>query len=175
MDWRRLGTGAALTALAALAAGTATTPARAQQLAIAGAADLATGIEGGGRGPASGVRRARTLIRAGAEAYVDESPKNRVGAALLLELEPHTAAGADLRYIRMLSDRFTLQLGGVAMLAPSTLVGATVGADYRFPLSPTVALTASPTVQVYFLGTDLPDGSVIWQGLLHVGVHVDLF
>jgi hypothetical protein len=163
---------AALTALATLAA---TTPAPAQEAAFGAFADVATGLEGGGRGHASGVRRARTLVRAGGEAWVNESPNNRVAASLLLELEPHTAAGADLRYVRLLSERFTLTLGGVAILTPHTLVGATAGAEYRLPLRPTVALTASPTIQVFFLGTDLPTDTVLWQGLLHVGVHVDLF
>jgi hypothetical protein len=173
MDSRRLGTCAALSAAALLAAATAATPARAQELGLAGVADVATGLAGGGRGHAAGVRRARTLIRAGAEAWVNESPKDRLGAMLLLELEPHTAAGVDLRYVRLLTDRFTLQLGGVAMFVPSTLVGATVAADYRLPIKPTVALTATPSIQVFFLGNDLPSDTVLWQGLLHVGVHVD--
>lgn len=172
MTSRRIGIGAALPAAALLAA-TATTPARAQELAIAGVADVATGVEGGGRGYAAGVRRARTLLRAGAEAWVNESPKDRLAATLLLEIEPHTAAGVDLRYVRLLSPRFTLQLGGVSMFVPTTLVGATVAADYRLPLKPTVALTATPSVQVFFLGNDLPNDTVLWQGLLHVGVHVD--
>jgi hypothetical protein len=30
-------------------------------------------------------------------------------------------------------------------------------------------------VQTYFVGGDLPEGTVIWQALFQVGVHVSLF
>jgi hypothetical protein len=161
-------------AAALLAALAGPVAASAQELHVAATADLASGLEGGATGYASGVRRARTLLSVGAEAQFPESPEDRIAAALLLEIEPHTGAGADLRYVRMATNRLFVEIGGVAILTPSTLVGVTAGAEYRLPLTKAFTFTTGPTVQVFFLGTDLPDNEVLWQGLFHVGIQIDL-
>jgi hypothetical protein len=147
----------------------------AQPFPVAATAEFASGVEGGGRGHASGVRRMGTLFRIGGEMLLSEIPGPRVAAGLLLTFEPRTAVGADIRYVHLVGDRFALHVGAVGIFAPSTLFGASAGAELRLPLGRRVSLTAGPALQAFFVGNDLPDGFVIWQGLLHVGVHVNLF
>jgi len=141
---------------------------------IGGGFEVASGVEGGGKGHAAGVRRARTSLRVGGELGLAETPGPNVGAGLLLEIEPHTSVGADLRYIHILGDRFALHAGALAMFAPSTLIGASAGAEVRLRLHRVVSLTAGPTFQAFFTGSDLPENNVIWQGLFHVGFNFRL-
>lgn len=145
------------------------------QYPVGASAEFASGVEGGGRGHASGVRRMGTLFRIGGEMLLSEIPGPRVAAGLLLTFEPRTSVGADLRYTHLIGERFALHVGAVGIFAPSSLFGASAGAELRLPLGRRAALTAGPALQAFFVGTDLPDGFVIWQGLFHVGVHVKLF
>lgn len=164
--------GAAL--LAALTTLVTLPSARAQDFPIGASADIASGFEGGGKGLAKGVRRARTLFRFGGEMALSDWPGPRIAAGLLLEIEPRTSAGADIRYVHLVGERFVLHLGAQGFFAPSTLFGASAGAELRLPLHRRVALTAGPTLRAHFFGGDLPEGTIIWQGLLHLGVHVNL-
>lgn len=159
----------------ALAGALAAPTAAAQELpTIGGAFEADSGVEGGGKGHAAGVRRARTSLRVGGEVGLAETPGPMIGGALLLEIEPHTSVGADLRYVHLFSDRFALHVGGIAMFAPSTLIGASAGAEVRLRVHRLVSLTLGPTVQAFFVGSDLPDNNVIWQGLFHVGINFRL-
>lgn len=146
----------------------------AQDFPIGASADVGTGIEGGGKGFATGVRRARTLFRFGGEMALSDMPGPRVGAGLLLEIEPRTSVGADLRYLHLVGDRFLLHIDARGIFAPSTLFGAAAGAELRLPIAKRISLTVGPTLNAYFFGYDLPEGTVIFQGLLHVGIHVHL-
>jgi hypothetical protein len=161
--------GAALGALIALSS----TNASAQQYKLGAYGGVSTGVEGGGAG-AFGVRRARTTLRLGGDASVDEFPNDIFGVYGIIEVEPHASFGAEARYMRLLSPLNVVHVGGIGILAPSTLFGANAGFDHRFALGKSVALEVGPTFQVFFIGGDLPDNSVIFQGLLQIGIHANL-
>lgn len=143
--------------------------AAAQQYLVSGSAEVAQGVD-----IAGGLRQTRTRLRLGVDLSIDESPKDAVSAALIAEVEPRGSVGADLRYVRFFGERVMLNAGVIGILAPSSLYGATVGMKYRFPLAKSLWLLAGPEANFYFLGTDLPDGTVITQLLLQAGLRVDL-
>jgi hypothetical protein len=166
--WRR--------SAAALALVTATLSARAasaQQYLLGASAQIASGIDGGG-GSRSSLMRSRTRLRLGGDARIDESPKDILGAAILVEVERHATLGVDARYMRQVGRRFIVNAGAIGYLVPATLIGPSVGFDLQVPLGSSAAVTVGPEFNVFVLGTDLPDGTVIWQGLLQIGIHVDL-
>lgn len=142
--------------------------ASAQELLVAGSATAASGIESAGKG----VARARTRLRVGAELRVDESPKDGVAFAAIVDLEPRAAFGADLRYVRMLSEKLAVNAGAIGYAAPGTLLGAVAGVEVRVKVSTSAAIVVAPEVTVFFLGTDLPDNNIFWQGLVGGGVRV---
>jgi len=141
---------------------------------VALAFDARAGLEGGGIGYASGVRRSRTLIRLGADAWLFEGAEDMIGVAFLAELEPHLGFGGELRYQRRLWDITVLSVGPTAIFAPRTLVGGTLGFSVRAEVSETIELDAGPITNVYFAGADLPDGVVLWQVLVSGGIRFDL-
>lgn len=149
-------------------------PVRAQQYVVGGAAEVMTGIEGGGSGFRVPPQRARTTLRLGADVFVDESPKNIFGAAVLVEVEPKASVGLDLRYSRLLGRHATMGAGAIGYVLPETLIGPSFDVQARIPLSRSVAFTAGPMINAYVLGSDLPDGTVIWQGMLRLGIHASL-
>lgn len=152
----------------------AASPARAQQYVVGGAAEVMTGVEGG-VGPFKLVpQRARTTLRLGADLFVDERPKDIFSAAVLLEIEPKASAGADLRYSRLLGQHLTAGVGAIGIFLPSTLVGGSFDVQARFRLGPNLQLTAGPMINVFVVGADLPADSVVWQGLLRIGIHANL-
>ncbi len=150
----------------------ATPPAHAQKLLLAADVDAASGVEGGTFRGTVGIRRARTTLRFGIDGSIDESPENIVAAALLVELEPHASLGAEVRLMRNVWKGLRLEIGATGYLAPSTLFGATVGATYQIPLFSTVWFTIGPSLNGYFLGSDLPAGTIVWQGLVRGGLRV---
>jgi hypothetical protein len=144
---------------------------RAQQPMFSAAADVMSGVEGGGTGYASGVRRARTTLRLGVDAWIDESPNDLLALAAIVELEPRASIGADLRYTRLVSD-WAFHAGAIAIIAPRHMIGATLGVGYRIPVGEMLTLSVGPTANVYFLGADLPERQVVWQGMLQGGIRV---
>ena len=157
---------AALAAAALLAA--APRPAEAQELLVAGTAAAHSGIESSGKV----LQRARTRLRVGAELRVDESPNDGIAFAALVDLEPRAAFGADLRYVRVVSERLALNAGAIGYAAPGTLLGAVAGVEVRFKVGKSAAIVVAPEVTVFFLGTDLPDNNIFWQGLFGGGIRV---
>jgi hypothetical protein len=148
--------------------------AAAEDYQFGAAVTVGGGVEGGGRGYAAGVRRAPMLLRIGGEARLPEMPKSIFEVGLLITFEPYATFGADFRYAHLIGKHLSLHIGGEAVIAPSTLFGVTAGAEWLFPVRHNVDLLAGPSVQTFFFGNDLPDGNVIWQGLFHLGIHVDL-
>lgn len=171
MSARKLRAAAALVAGCAVL-GAAGGEARAQQFLIGGDASATSGIEGGGA--LGNLYRTRTRLRIGADLRIDESPDDIFEFAALAEIEPKSGFGADVRYARMAGEHFVVDVGLLGILAPSSLYGACAGLTYRMPLSKKVQLTIGPEGDFYFLGADLPDGTVIWQVRLGGGLRVDL-
>ncbi len=159
------GAGAAIVAALAWAA-----PAGAQQYLVGADAAVSSGIEGGG----VGLFRTRTRLRLGADVRVDEFPEDILEVGLLAEVEPRSGFGADVRYARMAGEHFVFEAGVMAILAPDTLYGVCGGATYRLPLGKRVQITLGPEADFFFLGTDLPRGTVIWQLRFQGGLRVDL-
>jgi len=110
----------------------------------------------------------------GGDLRIDESPQDIFGFAVVAEVEPKASIGLDARYMRMLGKRFAVHVGAIGYFAPGSFVGVSTGAEYRIPLSSGVALTMGPELNFFLLGTDLPDGTVVWQGLFQGGIRVDL-
>ncbi len=144
--------------------------ASAQQYLPAASAHLASGVEGAGKD----FQRARTRLRIALELRIDESPNDALVGAVLADIEPHTAVGGELRYLRLVSPRFAVSAGGIAYFVPGTLLGPCAGAELRFPVANKSYLAVGPDVNVFAIGGDLPDGIVIWQALLQVGFRLDL-
>lgn len=161
----------ALSALLAGAALLSAPAAHAQQWLMTGISEASSGFEGGG-GRAQSMGRAQTRMRIGADLAVDESPEDVFGAAVLVAVEPRTAFGVDGRYTRVVRERFAFSGGIIGYLQPGSLVGPVAAFEYRHPLSKSFLLTAGPELDVFVVGTDLPDRTVLWQALFHVGVRV---
>jgi hypothetical protein len=168
---------ASAASLAALVAvGVTLAPSRralAQDYEWAAVVQLEGGVEGGGNGFAAGVRQARTTLRLGAELGIPDPPRTFWSAAVVVEIEPHSSVGADLRYARPVGKHVTMFGGAQAVIAPTTLYGIVFGAEGRVPMGGALSLTLGPTFKAFFSGDDLPSGTVIWQGLFHVGIHVN--
>ncbi len=145
----------------------------AQEPAFAGMIEAQTGIEGGGKGYAAGIRRSRTNLRFGAEGWVDEDPVNRISAYLLVEVEPYAGVGAELRYTRVFWEDFSVFAGVTGIVAPQQLMGVTAGFGWRPLFTESFGITVGPAVTSYFIGNDLPDGFVLWQANLQAGARVE--
>ncbi len=150
----------------------ATTEARAQKWVTSGVSEAASGIEGGG-GRAQALGRAQTRMRIGADLYVDENPEDIFGGAVLVAVEPRTAFGIDARYTRVVREKFAFSAGAIGYFQPGSLVGPVGAFEYRHTLAKSFVLTAGPEINVFVLGTDLPDRTVLWQALFHVGLRVN--
>ncbi|HEY4014521.1 MAG TPA: hypothetical protein VGM06_14365 [Polyangiaceae bacterium] len=146
--------------------------ASAQQYLIGASLGLSSGIEGGGA--AGGLFRTRTRLRLGADLRVDEFPDDIFEFAAVAELEPKAGFGADARYARAAGEHFIVDAGLIGILAPASLYGACAGLDYRLPISKRTQILFGPEADFYFLGSDLPDGTVIWELRLQAGIRADL-
>ncbi|HHH30403.1 MAG TPA: hypothetical protein ENK57_18965 [Polyangiaceae bacterium] len=138
------------------------------------AMDVRAGLEGGGLGYAEGVRRSRTIVRFGGDAWLFDPADDMIGLAFLAELEPHLGFGGELRYQRRLWEVTVVSVGPTAIFAPKTLVGGTLGFSYRPTTSETVELDVGPTGNVFFAGSDRPEGVVPWQILVNAGIRFRL-
>lgn len=147
--------------------------ARAQSLVLAGSFQASSGMQGGGGSQAT-VVRAPTRLRLGGELRIDEDLANGLQFGALLDIEPRARVGADIRYVRLFLERFAVTAGAIGYITPGTAIGPTASFEYRHPLGKVASLTAGPEVNVFVVGIDVPDKTVIWQTLLHVGLRVDL-
>lgn len=159
--------GIAVVALGVLLASRA---AKAQQYLPAASVQAASGIEGGG----IGFQRSRTRLRVGVELRVDEAPESALVASGIFDIEPRTAFGADLRYVRTLSPLVAVSAGGIGYFVPALLFGPCAGVEIRIPVLKKTYLSVGPELAVFALGSDLPDRTVVWQALFQAGFRVDL-
>lgn len=141
-----------------------------QQYLPAASAHGASGLEGGGRG----FQRARTRLRMALELRVDEAPENGLVLAGVFDIEPRTAFGGELRYVRTVSSLVAVSGGAIGYFVPAILLGPCAGVEVRVPLLKKTYFTAGPEIAVFALGNDLPDRTVIWQALFQGGFRVDL-
>lgn len=161
---------AALTASAMLLVAPA---ANAQKWVMSGVTQLSSGVEGGG-GRTTAMERAQTRMRIGADLFVDERPEDIFGVSGLIGIEPRTSFGIDARYTRVVDNKYAFSAGGIAYLQPGSMVGPVAAAEYRMPMSKNFIMTMGPEANVFIIGTDVPDRTVIWQALFQVGVRVGL-
>jgi hypothetical protein len=146
--------------------------ASAQQYLIGAAAGVSSGIEGGGA--QGGFARARTRLRLGGDLRIDESPDDIFEFAALAEIEPHSSFGATVGYARAAGQHFVVDAAVLGFFAPASLYGVSAGLAYRLPISKRAAVAVGPEGDFYFLGTDLPDGTVVWEVRIQGGLRVDL-
>jgi hypothetical protein len=158
------------TLAAACACVTNATLANAQQYLIGGSIAASSGIEGGG----PQLARTRTRLRLGADLRIDESPDDILEFAAIAEIEPRSGFGADIRYARTAGDHFVVDAGLLGIVAPASLYGVCASLNYRLPISKRTQITVGPEADFFFLGSDLPDGTVLWQVRLQGGLRVDL-
>jgi len=143
----------------------------AQQYLWGASATASSGVEGGSQGS---LLRTRTRLRLGGDVRIDEAPDNIVAFGLLAEVEPRAGLGADARFVRTVGERFIVDAGVLGILAPASLYGACAGLTYRLPIARRAQAVLGPEMDVYFLGTDLPDGTVFWELRFQGGFRVDL-
>ncbi len=140
--------------------------AAAQQYLIGASAEVSGGVETG-----ESFMPARVRARLGADLRVDEFPEDIYCVGLLADIAPRTAFGVDARYARQLGKSFEVNVGGILYVAPASLLGPSVDLKYHLPLSTAATLIFGPEVNVFFLGSDLPGGTIIVQTLLEAGIH----
>jgi len=138
-------------------------------------ASVAEGIAVGDAGDSIIVRRAPMFADLSVATWSTEDPDWWIGGGLRLEFESQTSFGASLRVgmnanLEMLSVR--PYVGAAVIFAPLTLVGAEVGVDVTVALLDSFRLLGRVFADGYFLGDDLPQGSVIvtFSGALGVEV-----
>src|SRR5262249_3165415 len=150
-------------------------PARAEGWMYAGFLGLGSGLEGGSAGmDTMSWQRARLHLSAGVDLRSDEDPVQGFGFRGVFELEKRGSIGAELRYSRWLGRAFGAYAGVCGTFVPETLVGGTVGATLLIPFGKRGGLFIEPSFAALPLGSDLPDNSVLFWGLLTVGVNVNL-
>jgi hypothetical protein len=142
----------------------------AQQYLIGISGEVSDGVEMGTNVP---FKPARIRARLGADLRVDEFPNDIFCVGILTDIVPRTEFGVDLRYAHMLGKHFEVNIGGIAYVAPSTLFGPSVDLKYHVILSSSAELLFGPEVNVFVLGSDLPEGTVFVQTLLEAGIHAN--
>jgi hypothetical protein len=161
----RLGLAAILVALAS-----APRPALAQQYLIGVSGELADGIDMGTSVP---FKLARIRARLGVDLRVDEFPDDIVCVGILADLVPRTQFGVDARYARMMGKHFEVNIGGIGYVAPATLFGPSADLKYHATVSGSTEVVVGPEINLFVLGSDLPEGTIFFQALLEAGIHAN--
>jgi len=150
-------------------------PAHAEGWMYSGFFGLGTGLEGGNAGTGTmSWQRARLHLSTGVDLRSDEDPNSGLGFRGVFELEKGGSIGAEVRYSRWLGRGFGGFAGVCGTFVPETLVGGKVGATFLIPFGKRGGLYLEPSFAALPLGSDLPDHSVLFWGLLTLGVNVNL-
>jgi hypothetical protein len=150
-------------------------PARAEGWMYAGFLGVGSGLEGGNAGMDSiSWQRARLRLSTGVDFRSDEDEVQGFGIRGLFELEKRGSIGAELRYSRWLGKGFGGYVAATGTFVPESLFGATVGATILLPFGKRGGLYLEPSFSALPLGSDLPPDSVLFWGLLTLGVNVNL-
>jgi hypothetical protein len=155
---------------AALIACSAAAEARAQSWVSDVQVGLSTGLEGSDTGLGPQWQRARTRIVVGLDLGNSEHGSEAYGSRVFIELERNVSVGAELGYVRWFTPELSFFFGGVAVLAPETLVGGTVSATYVLPMGKHFGIPIWGGISALPFGSDRGnDGVVVWT-LLGVGI-----
>jgi hypothetical protein len=131
---------------------------------------LASGLEGGDTGLGPGWQRARTRVVVGLDLGNDETPYEAYGVRAFVEMERSVTLGAEVGYVRWVLPELNVFFGGVAVLAPDTLLGATAAITYIWPLGKRLGIPIWASLNALPFGSDRSaDGVIVWT-LLGVGV-----
>ncbi|MEY4551465.1 MAG: hypothetical protein RL685_7660 [Pseudomonadota bacterium] len=144
--------------------------ARAQSWVTDAQLSLASGLEGASGGGGVGWQRARTRLILGMDLGNDEHGVDAYGVRAFVELERSLSVGGEVGYLRWVLPELSLFVGGVAVLAPSTLFGVTAAGNYTFPLGKRLGLSILASFSALPLGNDRPDDGVVVWALLGLGI-----
>jgi hypothetical protein len=131
---------------------------------------LATGLEGGDTGLGLMWQRARTRVVLGFDLGNDETSNEAYGVRAFVEMERSVSVGAELGYLRWVLPELNVFFGGVAVLAPDTLIGGTAAITYILPLGKRLGIPIWGSLNALPLGSDRSGSGVIVWTLLGVGV-----
>jgi hypothetical protein len=146
--------------------------AAAQRLVTGGGIGIGTGLQRSDLIQEGLFQRARTRIVAPFDFRNDEDMSQGIAVVGIFEVEPKVGFGVEARYVRWLGKMVSGFVGVPAIIAPKTLVGIDVGADFSFPLGKSgVALFVEPSLAAMPLGTDLPGDHLLLWGLVSAGIH----
>lgn len=155
---------------AALALALLPVPASAQSWVSDVQVGLSTGFEGSDTGLGPQWQRARGRIVVGFDLGNSEHGSEAYGARAFVELERNVSVGGELGYVRWFTPELNFFFGGVAVLAPETLVGGVVAATYVLPMGDRFGIPIWASINALPFGSDRgADGVVVWT-LLGVGV-----
>jgi hypothetical protein len=149
-------------------------PARAEGWMYQGTFGVGTGLEGGNAAGSMSWQLARLRLSAGVDLRSDEDQEQSFGFRGVFELQKRGSIGAEVRYSRWLGKGFGAYAGVIGTFAPETLVGATLGTTILIPFGKRGGLFLEPSFSALPLGSDLPGDSILFWGLLTVGVNVNL-
>jgi len=146
----------------------------ANALAQSWVSDVQVGISSGFEGSDTGLgpqwQRARGRIVVGFDLGNSEHGSEAYGARAFVELERTVSVGGELGYVRWFTPQLNFFFGGVAVLAPETLVGGVVAATYVLPMGEKFGIPIWASINALPFGSDRgADGVVVWT-LLGVGV-----
>lgn len=131
---------------------------------------VSTGFEGSDTGLGPQWQRARGRIVVGFDLGNSEHGSEAYGARAFVELERTVSVGGELGYVRWFTPELNFFFGGVAVLAPETLVGGVVAATYVLPMGEKFGIPIWASINALPFGSDRgADGVVVWT-LLGVGV-----
>jgi hypothetical protein len=131
---------------------------------------LSTGLEGSDTGVGPAWQRARSRIVVGWDLGNSEYSNEAYGVRAFIELERNVSVGGELGYVRWFMPNLSFFFGGVAVLAPETLIGGTVAGTYVLPMGKHFGIPIWASISALPFGSDRGnDGVVVWT-LLGVGV-----
>jgi hypothetical protein len=138
-------------------------------------AGVGSGFEGDDPGIGQiGWRRARIRVLGGLHLRTDEDESNGIGLRAFAEIEKRGSVGAEARYERWISQKFSVFAGLIGTVAPETLFGGGFGARLTIPMGSRLGIFVEPAFYALPAGSDLPGKTVLLWGLVSVGVDVGL-
>ena len=132
------------------------------------------GLAVSGSGTAMSTRASPLMVAATIAMAVEDTPPLAGYGGLVVETLDRNAAGAVFG-VRMASENSRLRLagGGIWLIAPYSIYGATASVGACTHLSRRVGLCGDVQLTAYIAGSDLADGHTVTQGQLVAGMVFD--